>query len=250
MERLKATLSRKVGPFTVGAWIVIVVAGVGIGLMVRRGFGSSGGGGGASVSVSEGDYEYVVPPRAPGLGGGFGMGDFRSPPDEPVVEEPQPITQPDKQADKVWEERIDKIIEQANKAWEERIDKITKQDKAWEDRIDKILDTIRQITLPAPTMPKPVKQAEPKKPTQPSKPATPPKVDPDKAIKDKIAEAFAKAGEPAPAYDSDRMKRLVAEVKAGRMYADITYELKKYKYDRGLGPHPGKDPQNFKHGGK
>jgi len=221
VERLKATLSRKVGPFTVGAWIVIVVAGVGIGLMVRRGFGSSGGGGGASVSVSEGDYEYVVPPRAPGLGGGFGMGDFRSPPDEPVVEEPQPITQPDKQADKVWEERIDKI-----------------------------LDTIRQITLPAPTMPKPVKQAEPKKPTQPSKPATPPKVDPDKAIKDKIAEAFAKAGEPAPAYDSDRMKRLVAEVKAGRMYADITYELKKYKYDRGLGPHPGKDPQNFKHGGK
>lgn len=221
MERLKATLSRKVGPFTVGAWIVIVVAGVGIGLMVRRGFGSSGGGGGASVSVSEGDYEYVVPPRAPGLGGGFGMGDFRSPPDEPVVEEPPPTTQPDKQADKVWEERIDKI-----------------------------LDTIRQITLPAPSMPKPVKQAEPKKPTQPSKPATPPKVDPDKAIKDKIAEAFAKAGESAPAYDSDRMKRLVAEVKAGRMYADITYELKKYKYDRGLGPHPGKDPQNFKHGGK
>jgi len=221
VERLKATLSRKVGPFTVGAWIVIVVAGVGIGLMVRRGFGSSGGGGGASVSVSEGDYEYVVPPRAPGLGGGFGMGDFRPPPDEPVVEEPQPTTQPDKQADKVWEERIDKII-----------------------------DTIRQITLPAPSMPKPVKQAEPKKPTQPSKPATPPKVDPDKAIKDKIAEAFAKAGEPAPAYDSDRMKRLVAEVKAGRMYADITYELKKYKYDRGLGPHPGKDPQNFKHGGK
>lgn len=221
MERLKATLSRKVGPFTVGAWIVIVVAGVGIGLMVRRGFGSSGGGGGASVSVSEGDYEYVVPPRAPGLGGGFGMGDFRPPPDEPVVEEPQPTTQPDKQAERVWEERIDKI-----------------------------LDTIRQITLPAPSMPKPVKQAEPKKPTQPSKPATPPKVDPDKAIKDKIAEAFAKAGEPAPAYDSDRMKRLVAEVKAGRMYADITYELKKYKYDRGLGPHPGKDPQNFKHGGK
>lgn len=221
MERLKATLSKKVGPFTVGAWIVIVVAGVGIGLMVRRGFGSSGGGGGASVSVSEGDYEYVVPPRAPGLGGGFGMGDFRPPPDEPDDEEPQPTTQPDKQAEKVWEERLDRMI-----------------------------DAIRQITLPPPSMPKPVKQAEPKKPTRPSKPATPPKVDPDKAIKDEIARAFAKAGEPAPAYDSDRMKRLVAEVKAGRMYADITYELKKYKYDRGLGPHPGKDPQNFKHGGK
>lgn len=39
MERLRETLARKIGPFTVGVWLIIVVAGVGIGLLVRRGFG-------------------------------------------------------------------------------------------------------------------------------------------------------------------------------------------------------------------
>lgn len=71
MERLKAALSRKVGPFTVGAWILIVVVGVGIGLAVRRRFSGSSSGGG------EGEFEYYVPPRGEGYlaaGGGAGSG--------------------------------------------------------------------------------------------------------------------------------------------------------------------------------
>jgi LysM repeat protein len=38
--KLKASLGRKVGPFTVGVWLIILVAGVGIGLLVRRRFGT------------------------------------------------------------------------------------------------------------------------------------------------------------------------------------------------------------------
>lgn len=41
MEQLKATLSRRIGPFTVGVWLIVVVVGVGVGLLVRRRLGTS-----------------------------------------------------------------------------------------------------------------------------------------------------------------------------------------------------------------
>jgi len=41
MEQFKATLRRKVGPFTVGAWLLVVVAGVALGLMVKRAMGTA-----------------------------------------------------------------------------------------------------------------------------------------------------------------------------------------------------------------
>jgi hypothetical protein len=41
MDRIKVTLSRKVGPFSVGVWLFVIVAGVGLGLAMRRGFGRS-----------------------------------------------------------------------------------------------------------------------------------------------------------------------------------------------------------------
>jgi nucleoid-associated protein YgaU len=41
MKRIKATLTRKVGPFTVGVWLIILIAGVGIGLLVRGRLGKT-----------------------------------------------------------------------------------------------------------------------------------------------------------------------------------------------------------------
>jgi hypothetical protein len=41
MDRIKVTLSRKIGPFSVGVWLFVIVAGIGLGLAMRRGFGRS-----------------------------------------------------------------------------------------------------------------------------------------------------------------------------------------------------------------
>lgn len=41
MDRIKVTLSRKVGPFSIGVWLFVIVAGVGLGLAMKRGFGRS-----------------------------------------------------------------------------------------------------------------------------------------------------------------------------------------------------------------
>jgi hypothetical protein len=42
MDKIKVTLSRRIGPFSLGIWIVIVVVGVGLGLMLRKRFASRG----------------------------------------------------------------------------------------------------------------------------------------------------------------------------------------------------------------
>ncbi|MCP4229554.1 MAG: hypothetical protein GY771_05340 [bacterium] len=42
MEQVKATLSRKVGPFTVGAWLLIAIGGVALGLAIKRTFAGGG----------------------------------------------------------------------------------------------------------------------------------------------------------------------------------------------------------------
>ncbi len=55
MDELKATLSRKVGPFPVGVWIIIITAGGGIGFLVRKPCaGDTEGGSSADVSGSAG----------------------------------------------------------------------------------------------------------------------------------------------------------------------------------------------------
>lgn len=42
MEKIRVTLSRRIGPFPLGIWIVIVVVGVSLGLLLRRRFGVPG----------------------------------------------------------------------------------------------------------------------------------------------------------------------------------------------------------------
>ena len=43
MEQVKKQLSRKVGPFTVGAWLIVAIVGIGLGLAVKRALGGGAG---------------------------------------------------------------------------------------------------------------------------------------------------------------------------------------------------------------
>jgi hypothetical protein len=68
MDRIKVTLSRKVGPFSIGVWLFVIVAGVGLGLAMRRGFGKSN----ADTSGSVPDQGTGV--DADGFAPGSGIG--------------------------------------------------------------------------------------------------------------------------------------------------------------------------------
>lgn len=62
MEQLTATLRRKVGPFSVGVWLLIIVAGVGLGFLIRRRVG-------VSKADTSGSVEPAMIARGPiGLG--------------------------------------------------------------------------------------------------------------------------------------------------------------------------------------
>jgi hypothetical protein len=61
MDKIKVTLSRRIGPFPLGIWIVIVVVGVGLGLMLRKRFASRGDEGSGSVEPAFDDGGMTGP---------------------------------------------------------------------------------------------------------------------------------------------------------------------------------------------
>jgi hypothetical protein len=100
------------------------------------------------------------------------------------------------------------------------------------------------VKKPAQPEPRPVQIPKPTPPKQPTKPASNPIRDRIIAIFEKLNRQGLQVGMPR----ADRLARLEDEVRRGRSYADIEYHLRLFAHNQGLGPHPGRDPQNFAYG--
>lgn len=205
-------LQRKVGPFKIWQWVIIVVLGVLLGIAVRGRFASAGSS--EPVPATVPDFLPSQGAASGGSGGGsqIDMGIITA----QLAKQNQAL-EAIASGDGLFKRISDLFIETTTKP-------DTTPVKTVGDPVVKVIDDTGWVKTGTIT-------------------------DPDLKIKDSIVASFNRVGLAPPGRDSARMKRLVSEVKAGRTYADIEFELRKYLYDQGKGSNPGTDPQNFVYGG-
>lgn len=208
MERFTATLKRKIGPFTIGVWLVIIVLGVGLGLMLRRRLGNRVIAGDESASGLT-----TSPAYSPGLDG--------LPPTQgaPTVvqQDFESVTAIRKEQDRFRDE-LDRIALGEEERQGETLDILEKFFTEVNERIDVITMPKEPSTSPTSPKPKPV----PTSPTTRDAEYT--------RIKNAILNIFNEEQLEPPS--QQRLDRLIIEVKQGRTLADIRKGLEDFKRHR------------------
>lgn len=163
MDKLKATLGRKIGPFSVGVWIIVVIAGVGLGLLIKRRMGGT----------PEGDFSGTAEPsNDPGLDG------------LPATQGAPTVVQQDFETVTRLREEQDRFRDEVDERFQDVQDVVGEGDEGIREqledfftRINKRIDEVTKQPAEKPSIPKqpskpvPLPRVKPKKPTPPKKPA-------------------------------------------------------------------------------